>query len=70
MATNRHRRSHAPPVSDVATGSATPSNTSLITARPNRLRAWVIPLAVGADQAASQHPHRDSDPVTLVATSS
>jgi hypothetical protein len=38
--------------------------------RPSLLRAWVIPLAVGTDQAASQHPHRDNDPVTFVATSS
>jgi hypothetical protein len=30
----------------------------------------VIPLAVGTDQSASQHPHSDSEPVTLVATSS
>jgi hypothetical protein len=37
---------------------------------PSRLRAWVIPLAVGTDQPTSQQPHRDNAPVTLVATSS
>jgi hypothetical protein len=57
-------------LSDVATGQATRSNTSANTRRPNRLRAWLIPPAVGGDQAASQHPHRFSDPATFVATSS
>jgi hypothetical protein len=54
----------------VATGVATCSNTSANTFGPNRLRAWVIPEAVGTDQPASQHPHLDNEPVTFVATSS
>jgi hypothetical protein len=29
----------------------------------------VIAEAVGTDHAASQHPHRDNEPVTFVATS-
>ncbi len=70
IASNRHSRSHAPRVAAVATGPPTCSKTSANTFGPNRLRAWVIPLAVGTDQPASQHPHADSDPVTLVATSS
>lgn len=70
MAVSRHRRSHAPRVAGVATGPATRSNTSDRTFGPSRLRAWVIPAAVGTDHRASQHPHRDNDPVTLVATSS
>lgn len=70
MASSRHRRSHAPRVSALATGAATPSNTSAITARPSRFRAWVIPLELGACHEASQHPNRDNDPVTFVATSS
>lgn len=37
---------------------------------PNRFRAWVIALAVGTLQAASQQPNRSSDPVTFAATSS
>ncbi len=53
-----------------ATGPATCSNTSANTLGPSRLRAWVIPEAVGTDQPASQHPHRDNDPVTLAVTSS
>ena len=40
------------------------------TCRPRRLRAWVIAEAVGTVKAAFQQPHRSSDPVTLVATSS
>src|ERR1035437_2502126 len=70
MASSRQPRSHVPRVNIVATGSTTPSNTSANTSRPNRLRAWVIPLAVGTDHEASQHPHRSNDPVTFVATSS
>jgi hypothetical protein len=54
----------------VATGCATPSNTSAITAQPSRFRAWLIPLEFGACQPASQQPNRDNDPVTLTATSS
>jgi hypothetical protein len=57
-------------VSEVATASATPSNTSAITVGPKRLRAWVIPLAVGTVQDAFQHPNHDNDPVTFAATSS
>ena len=70
IASSRHPRSHAPRVSEVATGAATDSNTSANTFGPSRLRAWVIPEAVGTDQPASQHPQADNDPVTLVATSS
>ena len=69
MASNRHRRNHAPRVSALPTTCATPSNTSAITTGPNRLRACVIPLAVGTCHAASQQPNRDNDPVTFVATS-
>ena len=52
-----------------ATGPQVRSNNSANTSRPSRLRAWVIAEAVGTVQAASQQPHRSSDPVTLVATS-
>ena len=69
IASNRHPRNHAPRVNMSATGAATCSNTSANTVGPSRLRAWVIPPAVGTDHPASQHPHADSDPVTLVATS-
>ena len=70
IASSRHPRSHAPRVSMLARGPATCSNTRSSTSGPSRLRAWVIPLAVGSDHAASQHPHPDNEPVTLVATSS
>jgi hypothetical protein len=69
MASTRHPRSRAPRVNEVATGWATPSKMSAITVEPSRLRAWVIPLAVGGDQSAFQHPHSASDPVTFLATS-
>ena len=52
-----------------ATGPQQRSNTSANTVRPSRFRAWVIPLAVGTVQPASQQPNRSSDPVTFVATS-
>ena len=39
IASSRHPRNHAPRVSPVATGSATPSNTCGITSGPNRFRA-------------------------------
>ena len=51
------------------TGPPTRSNNSANILRPRRLRAWVIALEVGTDQAASQQPNLSSDPVTLVATS-
>lgn len=51
------------------TGPQVRSNNSGNTPRPSRLRAWVIALAVGTVQAASQQPNRSSDPVTLAATS-
>ncbi len=70
MATSRRPASHAPRVAGVATGAATDSNTRSNTVGPNRLRAWVIPDAVGGDQPASQQPHADNDPVTFTATSS
>ena len=81
IARTRQSRSHDPrhglrcatatgPATGSATGSATRSNTSRITSRPNRFRARLIPPAVGLDQAASQQPQSDNDPVTLVATSS
>ena len=70
MANSRHPRSHAPRVSAVPTACATPSKISAIAARPNRLRAWVIPDEVGTLHDASQHPNRDNAPVTFVATSS
>lgn len=44
-------------------------NTSAITAGPTRLRAWLIPDEVGTVHDAFQHPNRDNDPVTFVATS-
>ncbi len=81
MASSRHRRRNDPravpsavrsasmPVSP-ATGPQVCSNNSLNTARPRRLRACVIALAVGTDQDASQQPNRSNDPVTLAATSS
>jgi hypothetical protein len=69
MASSRHPRNHAPRVSIVATGCATPSKTSAITVGPTRLRACVMPEEVGTCQEASQHPNRDNDPVTFVATS-
>ncbi len=55
MASTRRSRSHAPRVDGVATGPATCSNTSASTVGPSRLRAWVIPAAVGTDHPASQH---------------
>ena len=70
MASSRRPHSHAPLVAGVATGPAIASKMSSITLQPNRLRAWVIALAVGGVQDASQHPHDANDPVTLVATSS
>jgi len=69
IATSRHPRSHAPRVEGLATGPATRSNTSASTWGPNRLRAWVIPPAVGTDHPASQQLNLDNDPVTFVATS-
>jgi hypothetical protein len=69
IATSRHLRSHASRVKVPATGPATCSNTSASTLGPSRLRAWVIPPAVGTDQPASQQFHADNEPVTLVATS-
>jgi hypothetical protein len=56
MASTRQSRSSAPRVNIPPTGSATASNTSANTLRPNRLRAWVIALDVGTDHDASQHP--------------
>ena len=53
-----------------ATGPHVRSNSSGNTCRPRRLRTWVIAEAVGTVKAAFQQPHRSSDPVTLVATSS
>jgi len=53
-----------------ATGPPVRSKISPNTARPRRLRACVIALAVGTDHAASQQPNRSSDPVTFAATSS
>jgi hypothetical protein len=53
-----------------ATGPQVRSNNSANTARPSRLRACVISLAVGTLQAAFQQPNRSSDPVTLPASSS
>jgi hypothetical protein len=81
MANNRHRRRNDPravPVAVIAAaGPASPatgpqqrSNNSANTLRPNRFRAWLTALDVGASHPAFQHPHRSSDPVTLVATSS
>ena len=69
MPSSRHPRSHAPRVDRSATGPATCSNTSANTWRPSRLRAWLIPPAVGTDHEASQHPHLVNAPVTFVATS-
>jgi hypothetical protein len=81
MASSRHRRRNDPravpnatacavrPASP-ATGPQVRSNNSGNTSRPNRFRAWVIALAVGTLHPAFQQPHRSSDPVTLVATSS
>ncbi len=70
IASSRQPRSHAPRVIVSATGPATCSSTAGNTFGPSRLRAWVIPAAVGTDHEASQHPHADNAPVTLVATSS
>ena len=53
-----------------ATGPQVRSNSSGNTSRPNRFRAWVIALAVGTLQLASQQPNRSSEPVTFAATSS
>jgi hypothetical protein len=77
---SRHRRRNAPrAVPNAATSAVGPafpatgpqhrSNSSGNTARPSRLRAWVIAEVVGTVQAAFQQPHRSNDPVTLVATS-
>ena len=80
MPSSRHRRRNDPravpnATADAvgpafpATGPQVRSNSSENTWRPSRLRAWVIAEVVGTVQAAFQHPHRSSDPVTLVATS-
>jgi hypothetical protein len=69
MPSSRQSRSHASRVPRLATGPATRSNTSANTRRPSRLRAWLIPPAVGTDHEASQHPHLLNAPVTFVATS-
>jgi hypothetical protein len=70
MAISRRPPSHAPRVSDSATGAAVRRNTSRSTSGPSRVLAWVIAPAVGALHAASQQPHAESDPVTFAATSS
>ena len=81
MANSRHRRRNdpraVPNASTAAVGPGVPatgpqvrSNNSGNTARPNRLRAWVIAEEVGTVHPAFQQFHRSSDPVTLVATSS
>jgi hypothetical protein len=69
MASSRHPRSHAPGVDGSAAGPATCSNTSANTFGPSRLRAWLIPPAVGTVHDASQQPQRSNAPVSLVATS-